>query len=88
MILSVNPTQQQKEGRDKAVAAAGSESELARRLEIRVQSVQQWKRIDDKWLLQVEEVTGVPREELRPDLFRRANGNRQRGQREKSRRAA
>lgn len=57
-------------GRDKAVQAAGSESELARRLGIRVQSVQQWTRIDDKWLLEVERVTGVPREELRPDLYR------------------
>lgn len=66
----MNTAQIQKEGRDRAVAAAGSESELARRLEIRVQSVQQWVRIDDKWLLEVERVTGVPREELRPDLYR------------------
>ncbi|MBV0888110.1 helix-turn-helix domain-containing protein [Komagataeibacter oboediens] len=29
-----------------------------------------WKRIPDKHLLTLEAATGIPREELRPDLFR------------------
>jgi len=53
----------------KAIAAAGNASELARRLGIKVQSIQQWKEIPAKRLRAVEEATGVPRKELRPDLF-------------------
>lgn len=53
----------------KAIAAVGTASELARRLDITVQSIQQWKTIPAKRLLAVEKATGVPRQELRPDLF-------------------
>lgn len=53
----------------KAIAAAGNASELARRLGIKVQSIQQWKRIPAERLLAVEQATGVSRKELRPDLF-------------------
>lgn len=53
----------------KAVAAAGNMSELARRLNIAPQSIQQWTVIPAKRLVDVERVTGIPRAELRPDLF-------------------
>lgn len=53
----------------KAIAAVGTASELARRLGIKVQSIQQWKRIPAERLIEVESVTGVPRRELRPDLY-------------------
>lgn len=56
---------------EKAVAAAGNKSELARRLKIKVQSIQQWTRIPENRIIDVERVTGIPREELRPDLYRR-----------------
>jgi DNA-binding transcriptional regulator YdaS (Cro superfamily) len=51
-----------------AIDAAGNASELARRLGVKVQSIQQWKRVPDDRVLDVERVTGVPREKLRPDL--------------------
>lgn len=54
---------------EKAAAAAGNKSELARRLGVKVQSIQQWKRIPAERVLDVERVTGVPRHELRPDIY-------------------
>lgn len=54
---------------EKAVTAAGSKSELARRLSIKVQSIQQWRCVPAKRLLEIERVTGVSRQELRPDLY-------------------
>lgn len=57
---------------DRAAAAVGNKSELARRLGVKVQSIQQWTRIPAERVLDVERVTGIPREELRPDLYRAA----------------
>jgi DNA-binding transcriptional regulator YdaS (Cro superfamily) len=57
---------------DRAAAAVGNKSELARRLGITVQSIQQWKKIPAERLVDIERVTGIPREELRPDLYRAA----------------
>lgn len=57
------------EGVKKAVEAAGNRSKLARALGIKVQSIQQWTKIPDERLIEVEAVTGVPRAELRPDIF-------------------
>lgn len=56
---------------EKAIAAAGNASELARRLGISVQSIQQWKRIPAERIVEIERVTGIPREELRPELYER-----------------
>lgn len=54
---------------EKAAAAVGSKSELARRLGVKVQSIQQWKRIPAERVLEVERITGIARHKLRPDLY-------------------
>lgn len=54
---------------DRASAAAGSKSALARQLGVKVQSIQQWKRIPAERVLDVERITGIPRGELRPDIY-------------------
>jgi DNA-binding transcriptional regulator YdaS (Cro superfamily) len=54
------------------IKAAGGQSELARRLDIRQQSVYEWVRRDRvpaERVLEVERVTGVPRHQIRPDLY-------------------
>ena len=58
------------DGLQKAIAAAGSQSELARRLGITPQAVQRWCSIPARHIIAIERVTGVPREVLRPELYR------------------
>lgn len=56
----------------RAVRIAGGQSELARRLGLSPQAVQQWveaDRVSHKRVLRVSRLTGVPAHELRPDLF-------------------
>jgi DNA-binding transcriptional regulator YdaS (Cro superfamily) len=42
---------------------------LARELGINYQAIQTWKRIPAERVLAVETITGIPREQLRPDLY-------------------
>ena len=53
-----------------AIEAVGSLRSLARELGISPQALSQWKRVPAYRILQIEAVTGIPRERLRPDLFR------------------
>lgn len=55
----------------KAIKAAGSQSELARKLELTPQAVQGWtkKGLPAERVIQVERETGVSRHELRPDIY-------------------
>jgi DNA-binding transcriptional regulator YdaS (Cro superfamily) len=59
------------EGLKLALRATRSWVELARRLGLKPQTVWGWKRIPATRLVEVERATGVPRENLRPDLYRR-----------------
>jgi DNA-binding transcriptional regulator YdaS (Cro superfamily) len=54
---------------ERAAAAVGSKSELARLIGVAYQSIQQWSRIPAERVLKIEKVTGIPRHELRPDLY-------------------
>jgi len=56
-----------------AKKAVGGAAALARRLaetkQITSQAVSQWDRVPAERVLEVERITGVPRHELRPDLY-------------------
>lgn len=54
---------------DRAIEAAGNTSQLAKRVGVTYQSIQQWKRVPAEQVAKVSEVTGIPRAELRPDIF-------------------
>lgn len=54
---------------NEAKQAAGGGSKLARALGLRRQAVYQWDKVPPGHVLRVEEVTGVPRHRLRPDLY-------------------
>lgn len=54
----------------KAIKKAGGQSALARKLGISQQSIQPWVVVPLKRVKQVSEITGVPREELAPELFK------------------
>ena len=53
-----------------AIEAAGSTRKLGKKLGISGQSVHEWKQVPADRIIAVEKVTGVPRERLRPDLYR------------------
>lgn len=62
----------QKNALEAAVAAAGSQSELARRIGVRQGYIWRWLRagkIAAEYVLAVEAATGVSRHDLRPDVF-------------------
>src|SRR4051812_32377910 len=56
-------------GLQQAINAAGGVSELARKIGIAQPSVSNWSRIPAERVGAIEEITGVDRSLLRPDLF-------------------
>lgn len=56
----------------RAIEYAGGYTELARLLkgQISWQGISHWRRVPDYWIVPLEEATGIPRETLRPDLYR------------------
>lgn len=58
------------DGLDHAIEAAGGVAELARKIGISQPSVSNWRKVPAQRVVAVEAVTGVPRSELRPDLYR------------------
>jgi hypothetical protein len=54
----------------RAIDKAGGPSAFAKRLGISRQALWKWKRVPADRIIQIERLTGVPREELRPDLYR------------------
>src|SRR5690348_1306221 len=56
-------------GLQQAIDAAGGVSELARKIGIAQPSVSNWARVPAERVVIVEEITGVDRALLRPDLF-------------------
>jgi DNA-binding transcriptional regulator YdaS (Cro superfamily) len=53
-----------------AIEKAGGMRELGRLLGINYQALQQWRRIPAERVRDIERITGIPREKLRPDIFR------------------
>lgn len=53
----------------KIIKKAGGVYCLARQLKISHVAVYRWKHIPVRRLSDVERITGIPREELRPDIF-------------------
>lgn len=54
---------------EKAAVAAGGFPALADRLGITRQALYQWQRIPAERVIDIERISGVPRHELRPDLY-------------------
>lgn len=53
----------------KVLASAGTQQELAQRIGVTPSALSQWDRVPHLRVLTVERVTGIPRHELRPDLY-------------------
>ena len=57
------------EGLDRAIDAVGGVAELARKINISQPSVSNWSKVPAQRVVAVEAATGIPRAELRPDLY-------------------
>ena len=64
------PPSPRDEGLQLAIKLAGGLRPLARELGLSVQAFSEWRRVPAHRILQVEAVTGIPRERLRPELYR------------------
>lgn len=55
---------------ERAIKAVGGRAgDLAAKLGITPQALSQWDRVPYQRVLEVERITGVPRHELRPDIY-------------------
>lgn len=61
----------------RAIAAVGSVAALASAIGVKHQAVSAWERCPAERAKDVEKATGVPRHELRPDLWEPVPDNRQ-----------
>jgi DNA-binding transcriptional regulator YdaS (Cro superfamily) len=59
------------EGLRLAIEAAGGIRALARLLGMSAPALLEWRRVPSHRILQIEAVTKIPREKLRPDLYRK-----------------
>jgi DNA-binding transcriptional regulator YdaS (Cro superfamily) len=53
-----------------AIEKAGGVNALGRKLGISGQAVQKWRRVPAERIVDIERLTGVPRDKLRPDLYK------------------
>ena len=56
-------------GLKKAIEKAGTAAALARAIGISRQALGDWDRVPAEQIVAVERATGIPRNELRPDLY-------------------
>jgi TorA maturation chaperone TorD len=63
------------QGLEKAIVAAGGVRALARRLGVSQPTISNWKRVPAERVLSVEELTGIARQELRPDIYPNDDGS-------------
>lgn len=53
----------------KVISALKNKTQLAAKLGLSRQAVQKWTQIPTKHVLVLEEMTGIPRHEMRPDIY-------------------
>lgn len=50
-------------------AERGRLTQLARAIKVTPGAITQWSEVPSRWLVAIENFTGIPRQELRPDLY-------------------
>ena len=68
-MLEIVPMRDRTEALERAIAAVGGLAGLAVPLGISIQAISQWAEVPPLRVLAVERLSGVPRHELRPDLY-------------------
>jgi DNA-binding transcriptional regulator YdaS (Cro superfamily) len=54
---------------ERAIEVLGTASALAVKVGVTEQAISQWRRVPHLRVLAVEQATGIPRTELRPDIY-------------------
>lgn len=54
---------------EEVIKTAGGPAALARELKISTAAVSQWRRVPIDRVLKIEEITGLSRHQLRPDVY-------------------
>lgn len=62
-------TRRAKDACARAIAILGGRAEAARRLRRSYQAVDEWRQVPAGLAITIERLTGVPRSDLRPDLY-------------------
>jgi DNA-binding transcriptional regulator YdaS (Cro superfamily) len=68
-VLEFAAMSETKEALKRAVDRVGGQAKFARLIGVTAQAVSQWDEVPPLRVLAVEQVSGVPRHELRPDLY-------------------
>ena len=68
-MLELGPMKDRAPSLKQAITNAGGLAPLAASLGLTVQAVSQWEEVPPLRVIAVERLTGVPRHELRPDLY-------------------
>jgi DNA-binding transcriptional regulator YdaS (Cro superfamily) len=68
-MLEFVPMSDKSEALERAVKNVGGQAEFARLIGVTAQAVSQWDKVPPLRVLAVENVSGVSRHELRPDLY-------------------
>jgi len=68
-MLEFVPMNDKSSALERAVASVGGQAKFARLIGVTAQAVSQWDEVPPLRVLAVESVSGVPRHELRPDLY-------------------
>ena len=58
---------------ERAIDEAGNSAKLAAALSIKPQAISQWKQVPLGRVFEVERITGIPHQELRPDFFNQSD---------------
>lgn len=60
---------------EKCIERAGGITSLAKSLKITHQAIYSWKKIPSERVVDIERVTGISRQQLRPDLYAGMNAS-------------
>lgn len=75
--MKANKINMKNKGVEKAIEMVGTTYELARRLGVSQPTIVRWlyRKIPAEKAVLMEEITGIPRAEIRPDLFKERKEN-------------
>jgi DNA-binding transcriptional regulator YdaS (Cro superfamily) len=69
LVFAMKTRKKRDRALERAIEKLGSSARLAARIGITEQAISQWRRVPYLRVLEIERATGIPRTELRPDIY-------------------